>query len=299
MATFTPTEMDPFIPEVWASEILMTMPSRIVMAKRVTRDSDIASFQVGDVLHIPVAGYLAAQDKTPGTALSTFSDPTGQGTVNVTLNKHKVVPWVFEDISRAMVIPGVENTYVKESARLLGQAIENDLLALYSGFSGPDVGTGGVALTWDTVLAARQLLNANKVDEADRTLVISSKDETALLQDPDLATYWSNSKTEGISEGAIGRLGGFDVFMSQLVPSTAGPIYHNLAFHRSAAILAMRGLPQDNPGARSATIQDPNSGLVLRVTGMYDMNNVGFRVNVDVLYGVAELRDEAGVEVLS
>ena len=63
----------------------------------------------------------------------------------------------------------------------------------------------------------------------------------------------------------------------------------------------MRGLP-DAPagtGAQTSVVQDPASGLALRVTMAYNAANLGVQVTVDVLYGVAKLRDEKAVVVLS
>jgi len=46
-------------------------------------------------------------------------------------------------------------------------------------------------------------------------------------------------------------------------------------------------------------MRDPESGIVLRVLYAYNPTYLGVQVTMDVLYGVAELRDEAGIVVLS
>lgn len=298
MANITVTQADPFIPEIWAAEALNALRANITIAKLVTRDTDIAAFSVGDKLNIPYAGTLSAVPKVADTGV-TPQAPANEATKTVTLDKHYIVPIIIEDISRALAHPTLREAYINESVRVLAEQIDTDLLALYSGFSATDIGTGGTDLTYDTVLEARRVLNTNKAPLTDRHIVLSAKDEKALLGDSDLATYFANARPTAVAEGSIGRLAGFDLWMSQLTPSTAGPIYHNLAFQKQAIILAMRGLPQDNPGAMSATMQDPLSGLVLRVTGQYNITHVGMQINVDVLYGVAELRDECGQEILS
>jgi hypothetical protein len=48
-----------------------------------------------------------------------------------------------------------------------------------------------------------------------------------------------------------------------------------------------------------STIQDPESGLVLRVTMSYSPNNLGSQVTIDCLYGVAKLYDAKGFVVLT
>jgi len=293
----TATQADPFVPELWAAEALNALRSNITIAKLVTRDTDVAAFTVGDKLNIPYAGTLTAVPKVADTGV-TAQAPTNEATITVTLDKHYIVPIIIEDIARAQAMPSLRDSYVREAVRVLAEQIDTDLLALYATFSSTDVGTAGTDISYDTILSARQTLNTNKAPMTDRNIVLSVKDEKALLGDSDLSAYFANAKPGAVAEGAIGRLSGFDVWMSQLVPSSGGTT-HNLAFQKEAIILAMRGLPQDNPGALSATMQDPLSGLVLRVTGMYNMSHVGMQLNIDVLYGVAELRDACGVEIVS
>ena len=43
----------------------------------------------------------------------------------------------------------------------------------------------------------------------------------------------------------------------------------------------------------------PDSGLVVRVTTAYNATYLGVQVTIDVLYGVAKLRDEKAVVVLT
>jgi len=96
---------------------------------------------------------------------------------------------------------------------------------------------------------------------------------------------------------------GLQLHESQLVPTTgSAPIAtHDLAFDPGAIILASRALPQapTGEGTAQATVTDPNSGLVLRVTMSYNNDNLGTQVTIDTLYGVSILRDAKGFQVLT
>jgi len=301
MANITTTTASAFIPEIWAQRALEVLRANIVLARLVTKDTDMATFQFGDVLHIPYPGTFTANDKAANTAV-TLQTPSGGADISVTLNKHKEVSFLLEDVVRAQANQDLMDRYISAAVPPIAQAIETDLFALYAGLS-TTVGTSGTNISAATVLAARKALNDNRVPLAPRHLVVSPKDEIALLSDSNLATYFANARSEAIEQGAIGPLYGFTVWMSQLVPVVSGTpnSTKNLAFAPDFAILAMRALPEPpaGSGARSAAVRDPESGLVIRVTSAYNPTFLGVQVTIDVLYGVAELRDEAGVVVLS
>jgi len=301
MANITTTTASAFIPEIWAQRALEVLRANIVLARLVTKDTDVATFQFGDVLHIPYPGTFTANDKAANTAV-TLQTPSGGADISVTLNKHKEVSFLLEDVVRAQANQDLMDRYISAAVPPIAQAIETDLFALYAGLS-TTVGTSGTNISAATVLAARKALNDNRVPLAPRHLVVSPKDEIALLSDSNLATYFANARSEAIEQGAIGPLYGFTVWMSQLVPVVSGTpnSTKNLAFAPDFAILAMRALPEPpaGSGARSAAVRDPESGLVIRVTSAYNPTFLGVQVTIDVLYGVAELRDEAGVVVLS
>jgi hypothetical protein len=300
MANITRTSAGSFIPQIWANTALEILRSKVVAAKLVTRDSDIAAFQVGDTLNIPYPGAFTANDKAANTAV-TLQTPTAT-TTTVTLNKHKEASFLVEDAARATANQDIIARYMEAAVIPIAEQIESDILGLYSQFTNT-VGTSGTDITAATVRSARKTLNDNKAPQGNRALIVSDKDEIALLGDSALQNYFAFSQTQGVAEGSIGRLYGFDVYQSQLVPVVSGTpnSTKNLAFDPGAVILAMRGLP-DAPagtGAQTSVVQDPVSGLSLRVTMAYNASNLGVQVTVDVLYGVAKLRNEKAVVVLS
>jgi hypothetical protein len=301
MANITTTTAAAFIPEIWAQRALEVLRANVVLAKLVTKDTDVATFNYGDVLHIPYPGTFTANDKA-ANAVVTLQTPSGGSDISVTLNKHKEVSFLIEDPARVQANQDLIDRYINAAVPAIAEAIESDLFALYSGLS-QSVGTSGTDITPAVVRSARKTLNDAKVPLSPRHLVISPKDEIALLGNSDLASYFANARAEAVAQGAIGQLYGFTIWMSQLVPTVAGtPVStKNLAFHPEFAILAMRALPEPPPGsgARSAAIRDPESGLVIRVISAYNPTYLGVQVTLDVLYGVAELRDGAGVVVLS
>ncbi len=298
MANVTVTSATNFIPEIWANMALQALRKRIVLANLVSRDADVGGFTQGDILHIPVPGTFVANNKV-ANANVTLQVPT-DSVVDVTLNKHKEVSFLVEDPVKVQANQDVMQRYVRNAIVPLAEVIETDLFALYAGLS-TTVGTSGTDITAATVRAAYGALETANVDDPG-TLIVSGKDHLALLADSNLATYFSNTNPEAIRQGNVGPLYGLNVQRSNMVPVVAGSpnSTKNLLVTKEAFILAMRSLPlNEAPGVEQQTYQDPESSLVFRMTTSYNPNALGVQVTFDVLYGVAELRDAAGVVVLS
>ncbi|MGA7730343.1 MAG: P22 phage major capsid protein family protein [Chloroflexia bacterium] len=305
MANVTEAIMDTagFVPEIWGQKAIKVLRANTVMGRLVSRDTDYSNeFSKGDVLNIPYPGTFTAQDKAADTPV-TLQTPSGGATVQVTLNKHKHVSFLLEDVAAAQANDFAMDRYIDAAVAPLAEAIDSDLLALATGFS-VSVGTFGTDLTAATIRAAAKALDDAKVAQSKRHLVMGSKDKWALMADSALATYFAYSKPEVITNGSIGRLYGLDLHMSQLIVVDTVPApdeADNLAFREDAIMLAMRKMrsPEKGTGAKVAHITDPTSGYIIRVVWAYNATYLATQVTLDVLYGVKELSDARGVWVKS
>lgn len=298
MPNITASSAANFIPELWANRALEVLRNQIVVARLVAKDSDVAAFNVGDALNIPFVGSFTANEKAAGSPV-TLQQPT-DGTVKVTLDHHREISFLVEDAAQAQANQELMDRYIEAAIPAMVEAIERDIF-IEMGNATNAVGTYGTDIGQAALLGARKALTDAKAPMSGRSLVISTKDEIALLGDPDLAPYFANSRTEGISEGSLGRLYGFDIYASQLAPVVDGTPDEtsNFAFHRNAMMLAMRSLPEvpAQMGARSAAVRDPQSGLVLRAVMAYNPSFLGVQVTIDALYGVKLVRQALITEV--
>lgn len=297
--TRTLAETAGFVPQIWAQRALDVLRSNIVLARLVARDTDFEPAQRGKSVTVPYPGTFTAQDKAED-ANATVQVPSGGTSATVTLNKHKYVDFIVEDFARVQASGELLDRYVSPAAIALAEALEGDLFALYSGLASGG-GTSGTDLSATTIRSLRKTFNDAKLPQAGRSLVMSTKDEVALLGDSNLAAYFANSNPAGIAEGSIGRLFGFDLYVSQLVKTTGtSPVStKNIGLTRDAMILATRPLDEPAAGIESTTIVDDASGLAIRVMRQYDMNARGHRIGFDILYGAAVLRSTSGATVLS
>lgn len=292
--TIDVTQAQYFIPEIWANEAIPILRRNIVATPRLIRDSDVATFSRGDILHIPYPGTLSASAKSAGTVY-TLAQPSGETEVQLALNKHYEVTFVVEDIVRAFESQDVRQRYVEAAAISLAEQIETDVLTELQTASNT-VGTYGTDVDFDLILSARKSMTDSKAPTDGRVMIVSTKDSLALLGDSDLTTYFSNSQTSGIAEGNLGRLGGFDIFESQFITTDTGPNPDEtkcVAFRRDGAIVGFRGLPEPpaGSGAFAANIQDPESGVVLRAMTAYRADLGGVQVTLEALYGVKKLQE--------
>lgn len=290
-----------FIPQAWAQRALDILRTNMILARLVAKDQSFEPGWQGKTLNIPYPGTFTAQSKAADTP-ATVQVPSGGASVAVTLNSHQYVDFIVEDFAAAQANTNLMDRYVRGAAIALGNKVEDDLFALYSSITA-SVGTTGTDLAASTIRSARKKLNDNNAPMDGRALIISPKDEIAILGDSTLQNYFAFAKAGAVAEGSMGSLYGFDLYMSQRVPVVAGTpnSTKNLALCPEAMILATRPF-RDVPagsGVEATTIDDPETGLTIRVVYQYDIANRGMRVGFDILYGVAQLRDPLSAVVLS
>lgn len=305
MATITQTILDTsgFSPQVWALRALDVLRNRIVLAKYIARDTDFSEggWQ-GKTLNIPYPGTFTAQDKTAGNPV-TPQAPTGGATVALTLAKHKVVDFIVEDYGAAQANSDALARFADPSIIAIAEQIETDLWTMYTSLTGTSVGTSGTDLTPAVIRTARKNLNDAKAPMEDRHLVVSDKDEIALLGDTNLGQYYAFSRNDAIEQGNLPPLYGFAPHVSQFVPVVAGTpnSTKNIAFHKNALMFAMRPF-KDIPagsGVATATVVDEDSGIAVRVIKQYKAEYRGEYVGYDVLYGFVALRPNQGLVALA
>lgn len=295
--TISVTEVDTAIPEFWANVALGALQSVMVMPLLMNRDFENITATKGDVINVPKRGALAVNDKEAKKQI-TLQNPSNTN-IPVALNKHKEVSWVIEDAASAKAVSAAID-YVQDAAVAIGEAIEQDCLGLYSELS-LECGTPGTDLDIATILQARKLLNIAKCPLTGRVFMISPKDEVALLN---LAQFtsaeWDIDNAVALKEATLGRKYGFTFIMNQNVRTsgTSPVITHNMAFQRDAFVLVTRPLPKPPEGVGAVSSVVEMNGVGVRVTRSYSQKDGGMLWTLDVLYGIAGMRDDTnGVDV--
>lgn len=266
-----------FIPEVWSADILRATESNLVMANLVKRfDADVKSG--GDTIHVPNLANLTAADKAAGTAV-TFTNNT-EGVTDITINKHKVTPFLIEDIVKAQSRTDLRSEYTEKAGYAIAKAVDSDLLGLYSGLS--QSVAGGSGLTDANVISAIEYLDTADAPRDNRSFVIhpvAMSDLRALDKFTRYDATGAAGLQTGNKNGLVANVYGVDVYMSTNVVDVAGTpnSRQNLMFHKEAFALAMQQAP--------------------KVESEYSVDYLGTKVAAHTIYGVHELRDAFGVVV--
>jgi len=185
---------------------------------------------------IPRASGFTVQTKTENTAVT--PQVLTWAVDNLPLNKHRVVQVNLEKIANLQSKVAQEIQIAERAG--LDMAFDTDLAIVaefYASVSttAPDhirayANTSTMAA--GDVLLAKQLLDIQKVPQDGRYLAVDPIAYSELLAISDFVrvdAIAANQTTEGIRPGVVGRIYGFEVFMSQAVTED-----QNIAFHRSA-----------------------------------------------------------------
>jgi hypothetical protein len=282
----TPSSAANFIPQQWRSEVRIARKSKFVM-KEVADQLPIQG-QKGNQFHIPNLSNLVASTKVPGAPVNLLQP--NEGEFVLTIDKHKEVSVLVEDITEVQETYFIRSRYTKQMGAGLANALDDDLMALRLAFT-QTISASGVGLTEAKILTTKQTMDEADVPSEDRYLVIPPAGENDLLSiNRFVAADIRQNVADMIGMGKfIGRIHGFSVMMTNRVKAgdsgrpgvgggTAGT-YYSLACHGEAL---MYGMPRD-----------------INVQSQYKLEYLGTLVVSDEIYGVGQYRNDHGVVIQS
>ena len=286
MANITTTTGAVFIPELWAVETLRAAEKALVMAPLVKRFDALVKGR-GDTIHIPNISNLTAEDKTQGSEVST--QVVTETETSISIDQWKETSFEIDDIASVQSQYDLRSEYTEKSGYAIAQAVDTDVLGLYSSLTSTDVGTYGTDITDATLVAAIQTLDEVDAPIQDRYFVIAPSQKAAIMKLDKFvkADYLGEyDRPTPVKVGPNnrylwGEIYGIPVYYTNQVPTTAAsPTQtHNILFHKEAFALAMQQAP--------------------RTQASYWQKDLAWLVTVDVIYGVSALRTTFGVEIRS
>jgi len=287
-----------FIPELWSDEVIGAYKANLVVANVVTKLNHKG--KKGDTIHIPVPSRGSATAKAVNTQV-TLSAATNS-VINVSINKHYEYSKLIEDIAEVQALASMRKFYTDDAGYALATQVDDDLVTLWEGLQSGTVG-GSNASAWETAYIgtgataytgnssnAADITDAGirafllKLDDANvpmdnRSLILPPIAANDLLGINRFTEQQYIGNGDAIRTGKIGMIYGVDVYISSNVPttSTANTATDRVGclLHKDALVLA------EQVGVRSQT--------------QYKQEYLGDLFTSDTIYGVAELRNDAGV----
>jgi hypothetical protein len=199
----------------------------------------------------------------------------------------------------------------KDQAAVLGDSNLANLLAfsqpnaVYNGYMGK---LYGLDILWSQLAPAGYVVTA-----VNQTYSFNGQTTSSLTASTLTAAAFQTALA-GLSSVGAGKVsvagptgGPFTVVFDSSLPGTltssvsgVAAASMNAAFHKNAMIYACREFKPvpANLGVQSAQVNDPESGLSIRVSSQYSINDVAQRVNVDILYGMAVLRPDQAIPLV-
>ncbi len=303
MPAITSANLANAIVKLVAVDALPALTGNLIMGNLVNRDYEPMLAQAGDTVNIPIPPTLIANNLAEGGTVQTQNPNLGNA--QIVLNTHAEATFQIPDVTKVLAVPDLLKLYMQPAVVALAERIETDLLALYAQFTANAVvGLSGMTITEAAIDAAETALFQAKVPaSAAKYLVVDPATYSTLRQIPRFSEYFTagDAGLRALVDGAVGKLKDFFVFRSQFVPRTgSGPVTtHNLAFSKNAIGLVVRRLPQPLPGTGAVAEYAEAGNFGLRVVMSYQPNTLAQQFTVDVLYGVAVLRNSFGVHVES
>ncbi len=297
----TTTTQDVFIPELWSDEVLGAYKKNLVLANLVSRMNHVG--KKGDVVHIPVPtrGAASAKAATTQVTLIAATDTEKQ----LVIDKHYEYSRLIEDILEKQALSSFRAFYTDDAGHALATQVDNDLwIAGYNlqggdgaatnfgdtAVAGADGSTAFVgssdnasALTDAGIRTVIQTLDDADIPMADRFLVVppvEKKNLTGIARFTEQAFVGEIGGGNTIRNGLIGDIYGVPVYVSTNSPTdTAGSQNARacLLAHKSALAIV------EQMSVRSQT--------------QYKQEWLADLFTADTIYGVGELRDDAGVVI--
>jgi len=252
--------------------------ANLVRTKFVDGNADTLK---GKSITIPSIADATANDKSLGQSV-TLQDPTVSGTT-ISLNQHKEVSFLIEDIAELQANQDFRQHYVGRALYAINAALDTYLMNFYTSFNSSEcTGSGGALCETDILTARKNLLDDKVPYNEELYAVVGTTTEKDLLAIERFTSAEVIGTPGRITEGSVGKVHGFDVFVSQNVPSVDtsgdspddGTEEMNLFFHREALGLVLQQTP--------------------RVQLSYQQAYLGWLLTVDCVFGAAMLNGSWG-----
>ena len=266
-----------FIPELWAEPIYKFYKETNRLANSVDDYSALVS-NAGDTVHIPKIALKAPVAKVKSTIVD-FSTAATAGKVDLTIDKHYVVPELFEDFALVQSSSDLMSKYTRMMGESIARQVESDMWVELDGFQTRVDCSADNTMNADTLESVIATLYQIDIDPNDCSMVVNNLLMGDIMNPSSgVAQYFirrdASGEGQGLRSGAVGLIYGMNVFHSAAIPTTGtDDLAVGAVYPKDACVFA--------------------SQQGVRVQSQYDIAYLGTKVTADIIYGM-KLIDESG-----
>ena len=218
-----------FIPELWNARLLYALEKAHVATNLVNRNYEGEIRNHGDTVHINTIGAITVKSYTKNTDIA---DPEVLSTTDQTLviDQSKYFNFQVDDVDKVQAAGELVDTAMGRAAYALADVSDAYLLGVIAAgaAAGNTIGSAAapVALTgsnvYENIVKLKTKLDKANVPNTGRTIVVPPDVHSLLLLDDRFAKSTATAGQEALINGLVGRIAGFDVYMSNNVQTGIG-----------------------------------------------------------------------------
>lgn len=289
---FTAADLAAMISEEWTTIVNEKTFNGTVLANFV-QDLSMFATEGSDIFHVPdvyTNAFTVQTQSTQGAEITTGGP--AQVDTTMTINTHKYVAWIIgdKDLQQVAAKYDLSEVYARQAVGLLEEALEQDLAALWSSITTNAIGDTATVLTDVEIRQALYAIENGKYNLSDCAFFFHPY--VYWIQLHSIVKYYQQysygplNKAGAVRTGNFGKDGydkNFKGYLYDVPVFTTTNIvsglqtYRNLLLHKSAF-----GFATQTRGSNK-----------VRVQMEYQLRNLGMLAVVDILYGVAVLREPA------
>jgi N4-gp56 family major capsid protein len=218
-----------FIPELWSARLLYALEKAHVATNLVNRNYEGEISNHGDTVHINAIGAITVKSYTKNTDIDA---PETLTTTDKTLviDQAKYFNFQVDDVDKVQAAGELVDTAMGRAAYALADVSDAYLLGVIAAgaAAGNTIGSAAapVALTasnvYENIVKLKTKLDKANVPNTGRTIVVPPDVHSLLLLDDRFAKSTATAGQEALINGLVGRIAGFDVYMSNNVKTGTG-----------------------------------------------------------------------------
>lgn len=203
-----------FIPKVWSARLQENLHKALVFGRLCNRNWEGEIAQYGDTVHINNLADITVKTYTPGTDIDNPEQLSGSDTTLV-INHGAYYNFYLNDVDAAQAKADLMDAAMRNAAIKLAEDTESYILSVIKAGAGikktVTIPQGGM---YELIVNMKSELDSKNVPRSSRKLVLPSTLESALLLDSRFVTAGGALAEQVLTEGAVARAAGFDIFVS-------------------------------------------------------------------------------------